>query len=415
MIGPVRDAEPRKAILRRWLSVALIREIRQGVQWVGAIDWDRRLFDALIPLPKGTSYNSYIVSGSEKTALIDAVDATKADVLLGNLEALGTRKIDYIVSQHAEQDHSGTIKGLLDAYPEAKVLASGRCLELLQEFSLATLDRVREVKDGEKISLGDKTLQFIHAPWVHWPDTIFTYLPEEKVLFTCDFLGSHLATSDLYATDEATVYESAKRYYAEIMMPFRQNIKRHLVRISDLKIDVIAPSHGPLYDRPQFILDAYRDWSSDDVKNEVVIPYVSMHGATRIMVDYLVDALIARGVAVKRFDLTAYDSGELAEALVDAATVVIGTPTILAGAHPLALYASILANALRPKTRFASVIGSFGWGGKMVEQIAAALSGLKLKLLEPVVAKGHPKEADFRALDRLADEILAAHREMKIA
>ncbi len=415
MIGPVRDAEPRKAILRRWLSVALIREIRQGVQWVGAIDWDRRLFDALIPLPKGTSYNSYIVSGSEKTALIDAVDATKADVLLGNLEALGIRKIDYIVSQHAEQDHSGTIKGLLDAYPEAKVLASGRCLELLQEFSLATLDRVREVKDGEKISLGDKTLQFIHAPWVHWPDTIFTYLPEEKVLFTCDFLGSHLATSDLYATDEATVYESAKRYYAEIMMPFRQNIKRHLVRISDLKIDVIAPSHGPLYDRPQFILDAYRDWSSDDVKNEVVIPYVSMHGATRIMVDYLVDALIARGVAVKRFDLTAYDSGELAEALVDAATVVIGTPTILAGAHPLALYASILANALRPKTRFASVIGSFGWGGKMVEQIAAALPGLKLKLLEPVVAKGHPKEADFRALDRLADEILAAHREMKIA
>lgn len=415
MIGPVRDAEPRKAILRRWLSVALIREIRQGVQWVGAIDWDRRLFDALIPLPKGTSYNSYIVSGSEKTALIDAVDATKADVLLGNLEALGIRKIDYIVSQHAEQDHSGTIKGLLDAYPEAKVLASGRCLELLQEFSLATLDRVREVKDGEKISLGDKTLQFIHAPWVHWPDTIFTYLPEEKVLFTCDFLGSHLATSDLYATDEATVYESAKRYYAEIMMPFRQNIKRHLVRISDLKIDVIAPSHGPLYDRPQFILDAYRDWSSDDVKNEVVIPYVSMHGATRIMVDYLVDALIARGVAVKRFDLTAYDSGELAEALVDAATVVIGTPTILAGAHPLALYASILANALRPKTRFASVIGSFGWGGKMVEQIAAALPSLKLKLLEPVVAKGHPKEADFRALDRLADEILAAHREMKIA
>lgn len=395
--------------------MALIREIRQGVQWVGAIDWDRRLFDALIPMPKGTSYNSYIVSGSEKTALIDAVDATKADVLLGNLEALGIRKIDYIVSQHAEQDHSGTIKGLLDAYPEAKVLASGRCLELLQEFSLATLDRVREVKDGEKISLGDKTLQFIHAPWVHWPDTIFTYLPEEKVLFTCDFLGSHLATSDLYATDEATVYESAKRYYAEIMMPFRQNIKRHLVRISDLKIDVIAPSHGPLYDRPQFILDAYRDWSSDDVKNEVVIPYVSMHGATRIMVDYLVDALIARGVAVKRFDLTAYDSGELAEALVDAATVVIGTPTILAGAHPLALYASILANALRPKTRFASVIGSFGWGGKMVEQIAAALSGLKLKLLEPVVAKGHPKEADFRALDRLADEILAAHREMKIA
>jgi len=395
--------------------VSLIREIRPGVQWIGAIDWDRRLFDALIPLPNGTSYNSYLVHGSEKIALIDAVDATKAEVLLGNLEELGIRKIDYLVSQHAEQDHSGTIKRLLEVYPETKVLATGKCLELLQEFSLVTPDRVQEAKDGDKITLGDKTLQFIHAPWVHWPDTMFTYLPEKNILFTCDFLGSHLATSDLYATDEVTVYEAAKRYYAEIMMPFRQNIKRHLVKIKDLKIDVAAPSHGPLYDKPQFILDAYRDWSSDDVKNEVVIPYVTMHGATRIMVDYLMDALMARGITVKRFDLTAYDPGELVEALVDAATVVIGTPTMLTGAHPLALYAAIIANALRPKTRFASVIGSFGWGGRMVEQITAALPSLKLKLFEPVVAKGHPKEADFRALDRLADEILAAHKELKIA
>ncbi len=395
--------------------MSLIREIRPGVQSIGAIDWDRRLFDALIPLPRGTSYNSYLVRGSEKTVLIDAVDETMMGVLLGNLEKLGIRKIDYLVSQHAEQDHSGTIKRLLETYPETKVLASAKCLELLQEFSLVSADRAQEVKDGEKISLGDKTLQFIHAPWVHWPDTMFTYLPEANILFTCDFLGSHLATSDLYATDEATVYEAAKRYYAEIMMPFRQNIKRHLARISDLKMDVVAPSHGPIYDRPQFILDAYRDWSSDEVKNEVVIPYVTMHGATRIMVDYLVDALMARGVTVKRFDLTAYDPGELAEALVDAATVVIGTPTMLTGAHPLALYAAILANVLRPKTRFASVIGSFGWGGKMVEQITAALPSLKLRLFEPVVVKGHPKEADFRSLDRLADEILAAHRELKIA
>lgn len=395
--------------------MSLIREIRPGVQAIGAIDWDRRLFDALIPLPRGTSYNSYLIRGSEKTVLIDAVDETMMDVLLGNLEKLGVRKIDYLVSQHAEQDHSGTIKRLLEVYPETKVLASGKCLELLQEFSLVSEDRVQEVKDGEKISLGNKTLQFIHAPWVHWPDTMFTYLPEEKILFTCDFLGSHLATSDLYVADEATVYGAAKKYYAEIMMPFRQNIKRHLVRISELKIDIIAQSHGPIYDKPQFILDAYRDWSSDDVKNQVVIPYVTMHGATRIMVDYLTDALIARGVAVKRFDLTSSDTGELAEALVDAATVVIGTPTMLTGAHPLALYAAILANALRPKTRFASVIGSFGWGGKMVEQITAALPSLKLKLFDPVVAKGHPREADFQALDRLADEILAAHRELKIA
>ena len=395
--------------------MTLAREIKPGVKWVGAIDWDRRLFDALIPLPDGTSYNSYLIQGSEKTALIDAVDESMADVLLGNLSALGIKKIDYIIAQHAEQDHSGSLKRLLEIYPDAKVIGSAKCLDLLMQFDLVGKDRVQEAKDGEKISLGDKSLEFIHAPWVHWPDTIFTYLAEDRILFTCDFLGSHLATSDLFAVDEATVYRAAKRYYAEIMMPFRQNINRHLARIGDLPMDVIATSHGPLYGRPQFILDAYRDWASDKVKNQVVLPYVSMHGSTRIMADYFVDALISRGVEVKRFDLTNYDVGELAESLVDAATVVIGTPTILAGAHPLALYAAILANALRPKTRYASIIGSFGWGGKMLEQITVALPNLKLQFFDPVVAKGRPKEADFQALDRLADEISAKHRELKIA
>ena len=182
--------------------MTLIREIKPNVQWVGAIDWDRRLFDALIPLPDGTSYNSYLIRGSEKTALIDAVDTTMADVLINNLRTLGIKKIDYIVAQHAEQDHSGSIKSLVELYPDAKVIGSAKCLNLLMDFDLISKDKVQEVKDGEKISLGDKSLQFIHAPWVHWPDTIFTYLAENRILFTCDFLGSHLATSDLYAIDE---------------------------------------------------------------------------------------------------------------------------------------------------------------------------------------------------------------------
>jgi len=394
--------------------MTLVRDIKPKVQWVGAIDWDRRLFDALIPLPDGTSYNSYLIRGSEKTALIDAVDISMLNVLLGNLKGLDANKLDYIVSQHAEQDHSGSISKLAELFPQAKIVASGKCKELLVAFNLVPEDRVIEVKDGQKISLGDKTLEFISAPWVHWPDTMFTYLPEDKMLFTCDFLGSHLATSDLYVTNDATVYDSAKRYYAEIMMPFRQNVQRHLARIKDLQIDIIAPSHGPLYNRPQFIQDAYKDWSSDNVKNQVILPYVSMHGATRAMVDYFVDALIARGITVKQFDLTRTDIGELAVALVDAATMVVGSSTILAGAHPLALYAAILANALRPKTRFASVIGSYGWGGKMVEQITGAIPNLKVQLLNPVATKGHPKEADMKALDKLADEILAKHKELKL-
>ena len=392
--------------------MTLTREIRPGIYWVGAIDWDRRLFDALIPLPEGTSYNSYLILGSEKTVLIDAVDESMADVLQSNLSALGIKRIDYIIAQHAEQDHSGSIKMLLDRYPDARVLGSAKCLDLLISFGLAGKDQVQEIKDGEKLSLGGRSLQFISAPWVHWPDTIFTYLAEERILFTCDFLGSHLASSDLYAIDEAAVHKAAKRYYAEIMMPFRQNINRHLARIADLAVDIVAPSHGPLYDRPKFIMDAYRDWASDRVKNQVVLPYVSMHGSTRVMVAYLAKSLISRGVSIRQFDLTSYDVGELAESLVDAATIVIGTPTILAGAHPLAIYVAVLANALRPKTRYASIIGSFGWGGKMLEQITEAIPNLKMQLFDPVVAKGYPKEADFRALDRLADEIAAKHREL---
>ncbi|HNX08876.1 MAG TPA: FprA family A-type flavoprotein [Methanothrix sp.] len=389
--------------------MSLTREFRPGVSWVGAIDWDRRLFDALIALPQGTSYNSYLIQGSEKTALIDAVDEKMIDVLLDNLRALGIKSIDYIIAQHAEQDHSGGLKRLLAAYPMAKVLGSAKCLDLLTQFGLLDSERTQELKDGDSIALGGRSLQFILAPWVHWPDTIFTYLAEERILFTCDFLGSHLATSDLFAVDEPLVYRSAKKYYAEIMMPFRSSINRHLDRINRLSVDIIAPSHGPLYNRPGFILDAYRDWASDKVKNQVVLPFVSMHGSTRIMTDYLVDALISRGIEVKRFDLTDYDVGELAESLVDAATVVMGTPTILAGAHPLVLYAATLANALRPKTRYASIIGSFGWGGKMLEQITTALPGLKLQFIDPVVARGLPRESDFRALDRLADEIAALH------
>ncbi len=392
--------------------MVLVREVGPGIQWVGAIDWDRRLFDALIPLPDGTSYNSYLVKGSEKTAIIDGVDTTMVDVLLENLESLGLRKLDYIVSQHAEQDHSEAISKLAKVYPEAQILASARCMDLLAAFSLVPPDRVREVKNGEKVSLGDKTLEFIHAPWVHWPDTILTYVPESKVLFTCDFLGSHLATSDLYANDEARVYKSAKRYYAEIMMPFRTQIQKHLARVNQINPEVIAPSHGPLYRNPKFILDAYADWSSDKVKNQVVLPFVSMHGATKAMIDYFTDALISRGIFVQPYDLTKSDVGKIAESLVDAATVVVGSPTVLAGAHPAAIYVAFLANALRPKAKFASIIGSYGWGGKMPEQISQAISNLKVEMLQPVIAKGYPKEEDLKALDRLADDVASKHKGM---
>ena len=387
-----------------------MREIKRNVYYVGAIHWDRRLFDELIPLPDGTSYNAYLIKGSEKTALIDTVDPAMEDVLIKNLKDV---KIDYIIANHAEQDHSGALPRMLEKYPDAMIVTNPKCKSILMDLLHIPDNKFIEVKDGETLSLGDKTLKFIYAPWVHWPETMFTYLREDRILFPCDFLGSHLATSDLFVTDESKVYEAAKRYYAEIMMPFRTTIRKNLEKIKDLEIDIIAPSHGPLYDNPEFILNAYRDWSSEKVKNEVVIPYISMHGSTKIMIDYFVDALIKRGITVKPFNLTETDTGELAIALVDTATVVVGTPTVLTGAHPNVVYAVYLLNALRPKVKFVSIIGSYGWGGKMVEQITEMLTNLKIEILDPVIVKGLPEREDFEALDRLADEIKEKHRGME--
>jgi len=391
------------------------KEIKPDVYWVGATDWDRRLFDALVPLPDGTSYNSYLIRASEKTALIDTVDPTMQDVLINHLAELGIKNIDYVVANHAEQDHSGSITQVLQKYPVAKVVCTPKCKGMLIDLLMIPEDKFITVNDRETISLGDRTLEFIHAPWVHWPETMLTYLREDKILFSCDFFGSHLATTGLYVRDGGQTYEAAKRYYAEIMMPFRASIQKNLEKVKDYAIDIIAPSHGPMHDRPEFILKAYHSWAFDEPKNIVALPYISMHGSTHKMVEYFVGALAERNVMVKQFNLAVTDIGKLAMALLDVATVVIGTPTVLAGPHPNVAYATILANALRPNLKFISIIGSYGWGGKAVEQLAAMIPNLKVEVLQPVLSKGFPMEADFRALDNLAATIAEKHKEHNFA
>lgn len=385
------------------------REIKEDVFLVGAIDWNRRLFDSLIPLPDGTSYNAYLIKGGEKRALLDTVDPSMAKVLLSQLE--GVDNIDFVISHHSEQDHSGSIPEVLKKYPNAKVIASSKGKDLIVNHLCIPEERIVTVEDGEELSLGNKTLKFIYTPWVHWPETMVTYLKEDNILFSCDFFGSHLATTDIYVTDECQVYEAAKRYFAEIMMPFRSIIERNIEKLSEYKIDMIAPSHGPIYEKPEFIINAYKDWISDTPKNIVVLPYVSMHGSTEKMVQYLVAALSKRGVKVYPFDLAVTDIGKLAITLVDAATIIIGTPTVHVGPHPLVIYATKLANALRPKAKFASVVASYGWGSKAIEQVVEMLTNLKVEVIEPVLAKGYPKENDFTKLDKLAETIAEKHKE----
>src|ERR1035437_3638708 len=193
------------------------RQFRHNVHLIGAVDWDRTIFDALIPLPHGTSYNCYFVQGSEKTALIDTVDPAMWPTLSAQLDELPP--VDYIVSNHAEQDHSGSIPLVLERYPEAVVVTNEKCQKELIDHLHLPAERFQTVVEGETLDLGGKTLTFLLTPWVHWPETMCTWLEEDKVLFSGDFFGSHLATSDMYA-GHAVAFGPAKRYYAEIMMPF---------------------------------------------------------------------------------------------------------------------------------------------------------------------------------------------------
>ena len=387
-----------------------VRSINKDVLFVGSIHWDRKIFDELIPLPEGTSYNAYILKGSEKTALIDSVDPEKWHELEKNLCELGIDKIDYIVTNHAEQDHSGSIPMLLEKFPEAKVVTNEKCKAFEMDHLHICEDKFIVVKDNETLSLGNKTLRFLLTPWVHWPETMVTYLEEDKILFSCDFFGSHYAGSDLYAGNNAVVVHGAKRYYAEIMMPFRTTIVKNIEKVTQFEIKMIAPSHGPIYDNPEVIIEAYRDWTSDKVKKEVLIPYVSMHGSTKLMVEYLADRLMSKGFAVKPFNLPVTDIGEIAMSLVDASTIIIGSPMVLGGAHPAAVYAAFLANALRPKTKFVSIIGSYGWGGKMIDQLSGLIANLKVEVIEPVLFKGMPREEDYRKIDAMIETLEEKHK-----
>ena len=387
------------------------QEIKKDIYYCGLNDPNRKFFDELIPLEHGTSYNSYLVKGSEKTAIIDTMYPPLTQEYLKNLEENGITKVDYIIENHGEQDHSGSIPALLEKFPEAIVITNDKVAENIKNMVEVPENKIRIITNNEELSLGNKTLQFIFAPGVHWPDTMFTYIKEDNVLCTCDFLGAHYVFDDVFATPSKELEHSAKRYYAEIMMPFRMMCKKYTQIVKDMNVDMILPSHGPIHKEPSFILDLYTKWTSDTPENLVVMPYVSMYKSTSSMIDYLAKRLEANGIKTFKYDIVNGDVGDLAMALVDASTIVLGTSMVLAGPHPAAVNIAYLASILRPKAKYAALIGSYGWGGKLFELIGQLLTPLKLEMLsEPLQVKGKPKAEDYAKLDKLADIIIEKHK-----
>ena len=235
-----------------------VPEISADVFLVGVKDWNRKIFDALIPLPQGTSYNSYLIRGKEKTALIDTVSPGFEGELTAKIKQMMVlTDLDYIVMNHAEPDHAGAISHILQMSDKTTLLATAKGAKMIQRYYKVPEEKIKIVKDGDTVELGGKTLRFIEAPFLHWPETMFTYLVENKVLFPCDFFGAHTAFG-LYDEDVEEIIPFAKRYFGEIMMPFRTMAIKALEKIKELEIMIIAPSHGPIYKKPERILEAYR-------------------------------------------------------------------------------------------------------------------------------------------------------------
>ncbi len=386
--------------------------IKKDIFWVGVKDPEREVFDGLMPLPQGTTYNAYLVIGSEKTALIDTCEPEFLDELLANLGEV--KKIDYIVSHHAEQDHSGSIPHLLEKFPGSTLLCLQKNKEMLQTLMTIPEDRIRVIEDGGEVSLGNKTIRFEHFPWVHWPETTITYIPEDKVLFPCDFLGSHYCWDHIFAGNDPIVYKGAREYYVQIMMLYSSMTSKHLDRLKALDIEMICPSHGSVYDKPQIILDLYEKWMRGAPENLALIAYVSAHGSTEIMAKHLGKALEKRGVKVDLKNLIGLPLNELAGVLTDAATIVLGSSVIMAALHPLAVYTAFLLDRLKPKAKFAAVIGSYGWSPNPLKKAAELLPSWKVDVIGAVIAKGHPDAQALAELDALADTIAAKHREAGI-
>jgi flavorubredoxin len=392
----------------------IFKTITKDVLYCGINDFDRVIFDELIPLDDGTTYNSYLIKGSEKIALIDTMYPKFTEEYLKSFDENEITKIDYIIANHGEQDHTGSIPALLEKFPMAKVVTNNLVAGNIKEMLFVPAERIEVIANGTELSLGDKTLKFIIAPGVHWPDTMFTYLKEENIIFTCDFLGSHYTFEEVFAKPSDKLTRSIKKYYAEIMMPFRTLCKKYTKQLRELNPTYICPSHGPIYDSANvdYILSLYEDWTADVGKNLVVLPYVSMYGSVEEMATYLEKKLSAGGVDVLKYDIIRGNLGDLAIALVDATTLVMGVSMVLAGPHPAAVNIAYLAGVLKPKFKYASLIGSFGWGGKLFDKIIECIEPLKPTLLDPVQAKGKPKSEDFEKLDKLAEEIIAKHTEL---
>jgi len=387
-------------------------ELSSGVYWVGAIDWNGRDFHGFTT-PGGTTYNSYLVVG-EKTALIDTVKSPFSGEMLRRIsQIIDPSKLDYIVVNHMELDHSGSLAEL-KKQTDAKILITKKGVDILNGYFKDSGSEnwdLEVVKTGDQLDLGGKTLLFLEATMLHWPDSMETFLKEDRILFSNDGFGQHIATSKRYDFEVGDVLPEAAEYYANILMPFHMPLLRYLGLLTKLEIEPlqIAPSHGIIWKRdlPK-ILEAYRSWAGGEVKEKVLVIYDTMWGSTEIMANEIVEAVRAAGVEVKLLNLRKSSRSDIMKEMLDAAAFAVGSPTLNNGLFPTVGDFLVYLKGLRPQKKKAMAFGSYGWGGGAVKIIEQELKSAGIEVIDPgLQVKYRPYEKELLRCKKLGEQLVA--------
>jgi flavorubredoxin len=389
-----------------------VREIKENVFWVGAVDWNIRDFHGY-STDQGTTYNAYLIK-DEKIALFDTVKRNFKDELLFHIRELTEpEKIDYLIVNHVEMDHTGSLPELIDLIKPEKIFCSKNGMKAMIDHFHQEDWPFEVVKTGDSISLGKKTVTFIETPMLHWPDSMFSYINEDKLLISSDAFGQHLATVERFAdeVDQCDLMHNATKYYANILMLFSPLIQRLLAKVGELglEIEMIAPDHGLIWRDSSIILEAYDRWSRQSAKNKALIIYDSMWHSTELMAKSICSEIAKAGIEAKLLNLKTNHRSDIMTEVLDAKALVFGSPTLNNGILPTMGDFLTYLKGLRPKGQVAAAFGSFGWSGEAVKHINGYLEDMKLELAHPgLKVKNVPREEDFAGCRELGAAVVKA-------
>lgn len=385
-------------------------KICEDTFWVGVNDKRDILFEGLWPITNGVSYNAYIIKGSEKIALIDSVDKFYSKELLANIEeVVKCSEIDYFIMNHIEPDHSGSFEAVIKEAKKAKVVSSQSGINFARSYYGENFEAIT-VKDGDIIDLGNHKLKFITAPWLHWPETIFTYDTLSQALFSCDAFGTFGSIEGkMFDEDiDKKFYESEmKRYFADIVSHYSQYVLKAGEKIKDLPIKILCPSHGPIYRKdPKYPINLYLKWSSGEDEEKVLIVYGSMYDHTDEIANYVENKIKEKGIDVKSFNVCKVHPSFILPELIDAKAVILGSPTYEASIYPPITNFLEYVKVKSIKQKIFGVFANYTWGSNIPEQIKNRLNEIGMKVIEPMVLiKGRMKEEDKNKIDALIENL----------